>query len=183
MLALLLTQIIAFPAAIVFGKIAARVRNDILILICIVAYMGVGIVGVFLSAEWQFWVLACIVGLFQGGVQALSRSYFAQLIPAEQSGLLFGILDIFGKGASFVGTILYSTVAQLTVNVVIPFRVNFGAIPIVCLFVAGFVVFVFAARENRKFLFAKKAAPPADGGNAEGTQNSDIAPPEEGSEG
>ena len=160
MLALLLTQIVAFPAAIVFGKIAARVRNDILILICIVAYMGVGIVGVFLSAEWQFWVLACIVGLFQGGVQALSRSYFAQLIPAEQSGLLFGILDIFGKGASFVGTILYSTVAQLTVNVVVPFRVNFGAIPIVCLFVAGFVVFVFAARENRKFLFARKAAPP-----------------------
>ena len=158
MLALLLTQIVAFPAAIVFGKIAARVRNDILILICIVAYMGVGIVGVFLSAEWQFWVLACIVGLFQGGVQALSRSYFAQLIPAEQSGLLFGILDIFGKGASFVGTILYSTVAQLTVNVVIPFRVNFGAIPIVCLFVAGFVVFVFAARENRKFLFARKAS-------------------------
>ena len=183
MLALLLTQIVAFPAAIVFGKIAARVRNDILILICIVAYMGVGIVGVFLSAEWQFWVLACIVGLFQGGVQALSRSYFAQLIPAEQSGLLFGILDIFGKGASFVGTILYSTVAQLTVNVVVPFRVNFGAIPIVCLFVAGFVVFVFAARENRKFLFARKAAAPADGGNAEGTQNSDIAPPEEGSEG
>ena len=58
-----------------------------------------------------------------------------------------------------------------------------GALPIVALFVLGLVALVFAARENRKFLFAKKAAPPADGGNAEGTQNSDIAPPEEGSEG
>ena len=113
-----------------------------------------GIFAVFMTEGWQFWVLACVVGLFQGGVQALSRSYFAQIIPAEQSGLLFGILDIFGKGAAFIGTLLVGVVTQATGSV------NMGALPIVALFVLGLVALVFAARENRKFLFARKAAPP-----------------------
>ena len=152
LLALLLTQIVAFPAAIVFGKLASKVRNDLLIFICIVAYTGVGIFAVFMTEGWQFWVLACVVGLFQGGVQALSRSYFAQIIPAERSGLLFGILDIFGKGAAFIGTLLVGVVTQATGSV------NMGALPIVALFVLGLVALVFAARENRKFLFARKAS-------------------------
>lgn len=166
LLALLLTQIIAFPAAIVFGKLASRVHNDVLILVCVVAYTGVGIFAVFMTQGWQFWVLACVVGLFQGGVQALSRSYFAQIIPAEQSGLLFGILDIFGKGAAFIGTLLVGVVTQATGSV------NMGALPIVVLFVLGLVALVFAARENRKFLFARKAQnaaaseAPSEGGNA-----------------
>ena len=151
LLALLLTQIIAFPSAIVFGKLASRVHNDVLILVCVVAYTGVGIFAVFMTQGWQFWVLACVVGLFQGGVQALSRSYFAQIIPAEQSGLLFGILDIFGKGAAFIGTLLVGVVTQATGSV------NMGALPIVVLFVLGLVALVFAARENRKFLFARRA--------------------------
>ena len=152
LLALLLTQIVAFPAAIVFGKLASKVHNDLLIFICVVAYTGVGIFAVFMSESWQFWVLASIVGLFQGGVQALSRSYFAQIIPAEQSGLLFGILDIFGKGAAFIGTLLVGIVTQATDSV------NMGALPIVALFVLGLVALVFAARENRKFLFARKTS-------------------------
>ena len=151
LLALLLTQIIAFPSAIIFGKLTKRVRNDILILICIVAYTGVGLFAVFMTEAWQFWMLACAVGLFQGGVQALSRSYFAKIIPADQSGCLFGILDIFGKGAAFFGTLLVSIVTDATDSV------NLGAIPIVCLFAAGITVFLFAARVNRPFL-AKQAA-------------------------
>ena len=157
LIALLVTQIIAFPSAIIFGKLASKVRNDLLIFICIIAYTGVSLFAVFMTEGWQFWVLACVVGLFQGGVQALSRSYFAQLIPAEQSGLLFGILDIFGKGAAFFGTILVSIVSNITGNV------NLAVIPLVVLFAASLVVFIFAAKENRKFLFAKKqeaAAPP-----------------------
>ena len=157
LIALLLTQIIAFPAAIVFGKLASKVHNDLLIFICVVAYTGVGIFAVFMNESWQFWMLACVVGLFQGGVQALSRSYFAQIIPVDQSGLLFGILDIFGKGAAFVGTLLVGIVTQATDSV------NMGALPIVALFVLGLVALFFAAKENRKFLFAKKqeaAAPP-----------------------
>ena len=161
LLALLLTQIIAFPAAIIMGKLASKVRNDVLILISICVYTGVGLFAVFMTSAWQFWVLACVVGLFQGGVQALSRSYFAKIIPADQSGCLFGILDIFGKGAAFFGTLLVGIVTQATGSV------NLGAIPIVCLFAAGIVAFIIAARVNRPFL-AKKAqaetAEPAQSG-------------------
>ena len=149
-LALLLTQFIAFPAAIVMGKLADKVRIELLILISIVAYTGIALFAVFMNAVWQFWVLAVAVGLFQGGVQALSRSYFAKIIPADQSGCLFGILDIFGKGAAFIGTLVVGAVTQATGSV------NMGAIPIVCLFGLGIAVFLIAARINRPYL-AKKA--------------------------
>ena len=158
-LALLLTQIIAFPAAIIMGKLAGKVRNDVLILICIVAYTGIALVAVFMTAEWQFWMLACAVGLFQGGVQALSRSYFAKIIPPDQSGCLFGILDIFGKGASFLGTLLSSIIMRTTGSV------NLAAIPIPRLLAIGIFVFLAAAKVNRPYLVqhAAKAAPsPAD---------------------
>ena len=100
LLALLVTQFVAFPAAIAFGKLAPKVHNDVLILISIIAYTGIALFAVFMTAVWQFWMLAVAVGLFQGGIQALSRSYFTKIIPAEQSGTLFGFLDIFAKGAA-----------------------------------------------------------------------------------
>lgn len=149
-LALLLTQFIAFPAAIVMGKLADKVRIELLILISIVAYTGIALFAVFMYEIWQFWMLAVAVGLFQGGVQALSRSYFAKIIPADQSGCLFGILDIFGKGASFLGTLLSSIIMNTTGSA------NLAAIPIACLLAAGVAVFLIAARINRPHL-AKKA--------------------------
>ncbi len=149
-LALLLTQFIAFPAAIVMGKLADKVRIELLILISIVAYTGIALFAVFMYEIWQFWMLAVAVGLFQGGVQALSRSYFAKIIPPDQSGCLFGILDIFGKGASFLGTLLSSIIMNTTGSA------NLAAIPIACLLAAGVAVFLIAARINRPYL-AKKA--------------------------
>ena len=148
-LALLLTQFIAFPAAIVMGKLADKVRIELLILISIVAYTGIALFAVFMNAVWQFWVLAVAVGLFQGGVQALSRSYFAKIIPADQSGCLFGILDIFGKGASFLGTLLSSIIMNTTGSA------NLAAIPIACLLAARVAVFLIAAKVNRPFLIQK----------------------------
>ena len=148
-LALLLTQFIAFPAAIVMGKLADKVRIELLILISIVAYTGIALFAVFMNAVWQFWVLAVAVGLFQGGVQALSRSFFAKIIPADQSGCLFGILDIFGKGASFLGTLLSSIIMNTTGSA------NLAAIPIACLLAAGVAVFLIAAKVNRPYLIQK----------------------------
>ena len=148
-LALLLTQFIAFPAAIVMGKLADKVRIELLILISIVAYTGIALFAVFMYEIWQFWVLAVAVGLFQGGVQALSRSYFAKIIPADQSGCLFGILDIFGKGASFLGTLLSSIIMNTTGSA------NLAAIPIACLLAAGVAVFLIAAKVNRPYLIQK----------------------------
>lgn len=168
LLALLVTQIVAFPAALIFGKLTDRVRNDLLILISICVYTGVGLFAVFMVAVWQFWVLAVVVGMFQGGIQALSRSYFTAIIPAEQSGCLFGIMDIFGKGAAFLGTLLVGIVTDATGSV------NLGAIPIVCLFIAGIATFIIAAKQNAPYL-KKKADGYCGAEEKRGKENVDLS--------
>ena len=139
LLALLLTQIVAFPFAIIFGRLAQKYSAEKLITVCIVAYLGVAIFAIFLHYQWQFWVLAVWVGMFQGGVQALSRSYFTKIIPANQSGEFFGLMDICGKGASFMGTTVVSVISQLTGNI------NIGVGMIAVLFVIGIYFFRKAA--------------------------------------
>lgn len=114
LLALLLTQIVAFPAAITFGILAKKYSTELLIKIAVFAYLCIAIYALFLDDLTDFWILAVAVGLFQGGIQALSRSYFARLIPANASGEYFGIFDICGKGASFLGTMIVGLVTQLT---------------------------------------------------------------------
>ena len=114
LLALLLTQIVAFPCALLFGKFSKRFEAARLIKICIAAYTAIALFAIQLDRQWEFWFLAVMVGMFQGAIQALSRSYFARIIPPEKSGEYFGIYDICGKGASFMGTMLVGAVAQLT---------------------------------------------------------------------
>ena len=140
LLALLVTQIVAFPFAILFGRLAKKHPTEKLISICIMAYFGIAVFAVFLQSQWQFWTLAVMVGMFQGGIQALSRSYFTRIIPAEQSGEYFGLLDICGKGAAFLGTTIVSTVTKLTNNM------SLGVGMIAILFVIGFVLFRMAAK-------------------------------------
>ena len=135
LLALLVTQIVAFPSAILFGRLARRFSGEQLIPLCIAAYFGIAIYAMFLRTQGQFWVLAVLVGLFQGGIQALSRSYFARIIPANQSGEYFGLLDICGKGASFMGTTVVSVVSQLTGNI------SLGVGMIALLFLVGLFLF------------------------------------------
>lgn len=139
LLALLVTQIVAFPSAILFGRLARRFSGEQLIPLCIAAYFGIAIYVMFLRTQGQFWVLAVLVGLFQGGIQALSRSYFARIIPANQSGEYFGLLDICGKGASFMGTTVVSVVSQLTGNI------SLGVGMIALLFLVGLFLFRKAA--------------------------------------
>ena len=135
LLALLVTQIVAFPFAILFGRLSQRVATSRLITLCIAAYFGIAVFAMFLESQVQFWILAVLVGMFQGGIQALSRSYFARIIPPEQSGEYFGIMDICGKGASFMGTTLVSIVSQITGNI----SLGVGAIAI--LFLVGLGLF------------------------------------------
>lgn len=135
LLALLVTQIVAFPCAIIFGRLAQKYDGATLITVCIVAYIGIVVYAIFLSTQIQFWILAVCVGMFQGGVQALSRSYFAKIIPGEQSGEFFGLLDICGKGASFVGTTIVGAVSQITGSV------NMGVGTIAIMFVIGLFFF------------------------------------------
>ena len=113
LLALLLTQFVAFPCAIIFGRLAQRYSVEKLITACIIAYLGIAIYAIFLTNLTQFWVLAVLVGMFQGGIQALSRSYFTKIIPPEQSGEFFGIYDICGKGATCLGTAAVGIATQI----------------------------------------------------------------------
>ncbi|WP_308552791.1 MFS transporter [uncultured Peptoniphilus sp.] len=115
-LALLVTQLVAFPCAIYFGKISKNYETGVLIKICIFAYLLISIYAIFLNNIVQFWILAVSVGMFQGAIQALSRSYYAKIIPKENSGEYFGIYDVFGKGAAIIGTLVVSLVTQATGN-------------------------------------------------------------------
>ena len=84
--------------------------------------------------------------MFQGGIQALSRSYFTKIIPPEQSGEYFGLLDICGKGASFLGTTIVSAVSQVTGDV------SKGVSMIALLFIAGLILFRYAVKLNAPYL-------------------------------
>lgn len=143
LLALLVTQIVAFPSALIFGRLSSKYPSSRLIPVCIAAYTGIAIFAFFLTQQWQFWVLAVVVGMFQGGVQALSRSHFAKIIPAEKSGEYFGLFDICGKGASFLGTMIVSVGSQLTGSA------NVGVGSIAVLFVIGFVLFGVSCRAEK----------------------------------
>lgn len=137
LLALLATQIIAFPSSVIIGRLSERYSTKSLILMCIVAYFLIALFAVFITSQLHFWILAAAVGMLQGGIQALSRSFYAKMIPHEKSGGYFGILDICGKGASFMGTIVISAVSQLSENV------NFGVGAISLFFVIGFLLMIF----------------------------------------
>lgn len=144
LLALLVTQIVAFPCAILFGRLSYKFKTEKLIMVCILAYLGIAIFAISLKTQTQFWILAVLVGMFQGGIQALSRSYFTKIIPEERSGEYFGLMDICGKGASFVGTTVVSVVSQISGNI------NVGVGMIAILFAIGTVVFLKAVSMNKQ---------------------------------
>ncbi|MEG0378995.1 MAG: MFS transporter, partial [Eubacterium sp.] len=114
LLALLLTQIIAFPFALLFGWLSKKVRTEKLIYVGIIGYFLITLFAIQLDKTWEFWFLAVCVAIFQGGIQALSRSYFAKIIPKEKASEYFGFYDIFGKGAALTGTLLVSVITQIT---------------------------------------------------------------------
>ena len=143
LLALLVTQIVAFPAVLIFSRLVKKVRAENIITVCIAAYFGIAVYAYWLDSQLDFWILAVLVGMFQGTIQALSRSYFAKIIPAEKSGEYFGIYDICGKGASVLGTALVSFLSQATGSV------NFGVSALSVMFLIGLVLFRYAAKLNR----------------------------------
>lgn len=156
LLALLLTQFVAFPFSILFGRLAARYDTGLLIKVCIGAYTGITLFAVFLVSQWQFWVLAVLVGMFQGGIQALSRSYLGKIIPAERSGEYYGLMDICGKGASFVGMTVVSVLSQVGAGVTVEVfgitlqNENLAVSSLIVLFAVGFTLFCKADRLNRE---------------------------------
>ena len=135
LLALLLTQIVAFPASLTFAVLSKTKDTASLIKVAIITYFLIALFAVQSDKQWEFWILAVAVGCFQGGIQALSRSYFAKIIPENASGEYFGLFDICGKGASFLGTMLIGVVTQITG------KQNLGVAAISIMFVIGYLIF------------------------------------------
>jgi UMF1 family MFS transporter len=114
MLALLITQFVGFPAALLFGRLGERRGPKQGIMLAIFVYLGILLWAYRMESVWEFYLLAVAIGLVQGGIQALSRALFARLIPRDQAGEFFGFYNMLGKFAVVLGPVLMGWVGVLT---------------------------------------------------------------------
>ena len=155
-LALLMTQLVAVPFSILFGRLAGRLGALKLLRIAVAIYFCITLVGFYMGFHIEshpgdpnalnlslalFWCMAFLVGTVQGGIQAISRSHFGKLIPAERSNEYFGFFDIFGKFAAVIGPLLVALFTQLTG------RDSVGVISLAILFLVGFVLLAVGQRK------------------------------------
>ena len=160
-IALLITQFVGFPAALIFGKLGQdwSVRKSIYIAIGV--YIFVTIWGVQMTQRHEFYILAIVIGLVQGGIQALSRSYYFRLIPKNQAGEFYGFYNMLGKSAAIIGPALIGLVGLVARRILMPpspteeqmFEVGqiaarWGIGSIIILFVVGGVLFYFVDEEE-----------------------------------
>ncbi|WAA12888.1 MFS transporter [Fervidibacillus halotolerans] len=136
-LALLAVQIVAAPFALLFGKLANIFGAKVMLYTGIGVYTFITIYAVFLDTVLEFWILAMLVATSQGGIQALSRSYFAQMVPKEKSNEFFGFYNVFGRFAAVSGPFLVGITTQLTGNS------SYGVFSLVILFIIGLILLIF----------------------------------------
>jgi UMF1 family MFS transporter len=144
MKALLLTQFVAFPAALAFGWLGRRIGARRGIFLALLVYAGITCFAYFIQGARDFYILAVAVGLVQGGIQSLSRSYFGRLVPEGKSSEFFGFYNMMGKFAAVLGPLLVAVTARLTGDS------RLSILSILVLFVAGGTLLVLAARAERK---------------------------------
>lgn len=159
--ALLITQFVGFPAALVFGKLGERwsVRKSIFLAIGV--YMSVTMWGVMMTKKFEFFALAVAIGLVQGGIQALSRSYYSRIIPKSQAGEFYGFYNMIGKFAAIIGPALIGGVGLLVKWILMPetpspaemtaigqIASRWGIGSILILFVGGALLFYFVDEEK-----------------------------------
>ena len=113
-IALLIVQFVAFPAALIYGWLASKIGAKTGIMVGITAYSFITLLGYFMTEAWHFYVLAILIGLFMGGIQALSRSLYTRIIPPEKSAEFFGFYNMLGKFAAIIGPALMGTIALVT---------------------------------------------------------------------
>lgn len=139
---LLVTQFVAFPFAILFGRLAEKFGGKRMLFVGIFIYTFICIYAYFLKTTLDFWILAMLVATSQGGIQALSRSYFGKLVPKDNANEFFGFYNIFGKFAAIMGPFLVGLVTQMTG------RTNNGVLSIIALFIIGGAVLRRVAEPN-----------------------------------
>jgi UMF1 family MFS transporter len=113
-MAVVLVQIVGIPAALIFGRIGEKIGPKRGIFIGLTVYTCVSLFASFMHSAWQFYALAAMIGLVQGGVQLLSRSYYARLVPADRAGEFFGFYNMLGEFAAIIGPVLIGTVSLLS---------------------------------------------------------------------
>jgi UMF1 family MFS transporter len=133
-LALLITQFVGFPAAIIYAHLGDRFGVRKSLLVGIMIYALITLWAYVMDSALEFYLLAAMIGLVQGGVQALSRSYYARMIPADRSAEYFGVYNMMGKAAAIIGPMMMGAVALITDNH------RYSILSILILFVAGFVL-------------------------------------------
>lgn len=111
---LLIIQIIAFPAALIYGKLSNKYGTRFMIIVGIITYIIGVIFAYFISSVTHIFILGAMVGSAQGGIQALSRSYFAKIIPKENANEFFGFYNIFGKFAAIFGPLIMALITDIT---------------------------------------------------------------------
>lgn len=165
--ALLLVQFVGIPFTFGFGRFAARVSPKTAIYVCLVVYAGVSTFGYFMTAAWQFWILATAVAMVQGGVQGLSRSVYASMIPAGRATEFFGFYSVSSKFAGITGPLVFGLVGQSTGSS------RWGILSLVVFFLVGGVLLTrvdiaagrrSARREERSMVEVRSGADPADSG-------------------
>jgi UMF1 family MFS transporter len=129
--ALLMVQFIAFPAAILYGWIAMKIGPKKAIMSGIFGYIFITFFGYFMREEWHFYFLAAMVALFQGGIQALSRSLYSRLIPFDKTAEFFGFYNMLGKFATVIGPLLMGSITIITGSS------RIGILSILILFISG----------------------------------------------
>ena len=139
---LLVIQIIAFPCAILYGNLAKRYSARRMIQVAIVTYIISCVAAFFISSVWHIFLLGAMIGSAQGGIQALSRSYYARLIPKQNSNEFFGFYNVFGKFAAIIGPAVMALTATVTGNP------RLSILAIIPLFAAGLLVFLTLPRED-----------------------------------
>jgi len=136
-LALLITQFVGFPSTILFGKIGEVLGAKIGIFLAIGVYIGVCIWGYFMKDVSEFYVLAVVIGLVQGGIQSLSRSLFSRLIPQDRAAEFFGFYNMLGKMAVVIGPILMGWIGLISGNP------RYSILSIILLFILGAFLLYF----------------------------------------
>ena len=133
--ALLMVQFIGFPAALIFGRLGERYGARRGIWIAIWVYVGVTVYAYFMNSALEMYVLAGVIGLVQGGIQALSRSMFSQMIPVEKNAEFFGFYNVVGKAAAVFGPLMMGLISHATGNP------RLGILSVALLFFAGMFFF------------------------------------------
>lgn len=139
---LLVTQFVAFPFTILYGRLASKYGGKKLIFVGIITYTLICCYAYFIDSVFDFWILAMAVGSAQGGIQAISRSYFAKLVPKEKSSEFFGFYSVFGKFAAILGPFIVGIITQLTG------RTSNGILGIIPLFIIGFIALWMVPNPN-----------------------------------